>query len=465
MDTGLLDQGFAKLTNTPMGSSVALQAVKDWLLASEPVQRHRINPYLIAAASGQRPEDIVAVALRGVASGLFDLHWLVHCPHCNMVTTEYENFFELTQTSNCKMCGVNFEADFLARVEVSFSLNRAIEDIDMGGFCLPPPVLESKVNISVLPGQSGTGADVIEEPKLYRFFCPITLAKGLLQVEGARTDKVQEFKVRQLPTLNYDQITLKARPGPVRFELVNDCDKVSGIFIIQDELPGELSLEELPPRLTGLSVIHFPEYRQLFGNHVLSDQERIQVSSVTLLFTDIAESTALYETLGNAQAYNVVRQHFTMLSRSVEAHGGFVIKTIGDAVMASFVHSDDAVKCVLDALREFQGLSVGGDGPQTIRVKFGIHRGPVLIVNLNGRVDYFGSTVNTAARIQHCAGGNEVTFSMEVLESSPAANTLLEVCGDAVLKEHVRLKGIKADRTIFRLTLADGPPLRERLGF
>jgi class 3 adenylate cyclase len=142
-----------------------------------------------------------------------------------------------------------------------------------------------------------------------------------------------------------------------------------------------------------------------------------------------------------------------------------VIKTIGDAVMASFVHSDDAVKCVLDALREFQGLSVGGDGPQKIRVKFGIHRGPVLLVNLNGRVDYFGSTVNTAARIQHCAGGNEVTFSMEALESSPAANTLLEVCSDAVHKEHVRLKGIKANRTIIRLTLADGLPLREKLGF
>ncbi len=465
MDTGLLDQGFAKLTNLPMGSSGALQAVKDWLLASEAVQRHRINPFVVAAASGQRPEEIVAVALNGVASGLFDLHWLVHCPHCNMVTTEYDNFFELVQTSHCKMCGVDFEADFLARVEVAFSLNRAIENIDMAGFCLPPPVLESKVNIAVPPGATGVGADVIEEPRLYRFFCPITLAKGLLKVEGVRTDTVQEFKIRQLPTLNYDQMTLNARPGPVRFELVNDCDKVSGIFIIQDELPDELPLEDLPPRLTGLTVIHFPEYRHLFGNHVLSDQERIQVSSVTLLFTDIAESTALYETLGNAQAYNLVRQHFNILSRSVEAHGGFVIKTIGDAVMASFVHSDDAVKCVVEALREFQGLSFGGEGPQKFRVKFGIHRGPVLIVNLNGRVDYFGSTVNMAARIQQCARGNEVTFSMEAFESSPAANTLLGACSDAVLKEQVSLKGIKADRTIYRLNLADGLPLRERLGF
>jgi class 3 adenylate cyclase len=251
----------------------------------------------------------------------------------------------------------------------------------------------------------------------------------------------------------------------VRFELINDCDKVSGIFIIQDELPDELSLDALPPRLTGLSIIHFPEYRRLFGDRVLSDQERIQVSSVTLLFTDIAQSTAMYETLGNAQAYNAVRQHFKILFRSVEAHGGFVIKTIGDAVMASFVNNDDAVKCALEALREFHGLSAGGDSPHKISVKFGIHRGPVLIVNLNGRVDYFGTTVNTAARIQSCAGGNEITFSPETLEGSPAANTILEACGNAVRKEHVSLKGITTDRTIFRLTMLDGPPPQERLGF
>ena len=82
-----------------------------------------------------------------------------------------------------------------------------------------------------------------------------------------------------------------------------------------------------------------------------------------------------------------------------------------------------------------------------------------------GRCQLFGSTVNTAARIQSCAKGNEVTFSAETLEGSPAANTLLEVCGDAVRKEQVRLKGITADRTIFRLSLVNGPPPRESLGF
>ncbi len=456
MDTNLLDQEFVKLANTYAGSSLTLQAMKDWLIASESVQRLRINPYEISEASGQQADDIVATALNGVASGLFDMHWLAHCPHCNMITEEYDNFFELTQTSDCKMCDVAFEVDFVSRVEVTFSLNRAIEDIGMEAFCLPPPILSSKVNIAVPPGEMDVGTDVIDKEGVYRFFCPITLAKGILRVEGDRTDTAQEFKIRQLSSFNFDQVTATARPGPVRFELINDCDKVSGIFIIQDELPNELSLDALPPRLTGLQVIHHPEYRRLFGSHVLSDRERIQISSVTLLFTDIAGSTKMYETLGNSMAYNIVRQHFDILFRCVEAHGGFVVKTIGDSVMASFPNNDGAMRCALGALQAFLNLGGDEDSLHKTQVKFGIHRGPVLLVNLNGRVDYFGSTVNKAARIQSCAGPNEVTFSPDVLVDCPAAKTLIKVCGEAIRKEHVNLKGIMADQPIFRLTTGDG---------
>ena len=224
MDTALLDRGFERLAETGSESPRALRAFKDWILASETVQRVRINPYEIAAASNEPVDDIVSVALNGAASGLFDMHWLVHCPHCNMITAECDNFFELTQTSSCKMCELAFKADFLARVEVAFSLNRAIDGVDMAAFCLPPPALRSKVNIAVMPGEKDAGSDVIDEPGLYRYFCPITLAKGLLRVTGEQTESVQSFKIRQCPSLNYDQTTLSARPGPVRFELVNECE-------------------------------------------------------------------------------------------------------------------------------------------------------------------------------------------------------------------------------------------------
>lgn len=454
MDTIALEQGFSRLAKDTSAPRLAEQKFQDWLTSSNEIQRLRINPYEVALASDVPVQDIIALALHGVAAGLFDLHWLVHCPHCNMITNECQNFFELTHSSDCKMCDVDFDVDVLARVEVTFSLNRLIEDVEASAFCLPPPVLCSKVNIAVSPGDTVSGTDIIDEPGTYRFFCPITLAKGVLEVSGERTDKVQEYSVHQLSSFNYAETSFVARPGPVRFELVNNCDKVSGIFIIPDVLPDELALETLPPRLTGLEVIHYPEYRTLFGDQALSESEHLQISSVTLLFTDIAGSTAMYENLGNAAAYAAVREHFVLLFRFIEKHGGFVIKTIGDAVMASFRTNDDAVACALDAQREFHALSERLAEAGRIRVKFGIHRGPTILVNLNGRIDYFGSTVNKAARIQGTAAPNELVFSSEVRASCAVADALEQDEGADLREEHITLKGIESAQTVFRFANA-----------
>lgn len=451
MDTNALDLGFKRLAEDSSGSPLTERKFRDWLVSSNEIQRLRINPYEVAAASNVPVEDIVALALRGVAVSLFDLHWLVHCPHCNMITKECGNFFELTHSSDCKMCDVDFDVDVLTRVEVTFSLNRLIEDVDATAFCLPPSVLDPKVNIAVSPGERASGTDTIDNPGTYRFFCPITLAKGVLEVSGEPTAEVQEFNVHQLSTFNYAETSFIARPGPVRFELVNNCDKVSGVFIISDVLPGEIPLETLPPRLTGLEAIHYPEYRSLFGDQALAGSEHIQISSVTLLFTDIAGSTAMYENMGNAAAYTAVRHHFDLLFRLIETHGGFVIKTIGDAVMASFLTNDGALASALDAQREFHALNEKLADARRIQVKFGIHRGPAILVNLNGRIDYFGSTVNRAARIQDTATPNELVFSSEVRRDSAVADDLLQDEGTHLREEHITLKGINSNQTIFRI--------------
>jgi class 3 adenylate cyclase len=445
-----LDRRILKIAEDVPATRLCGRKVRDWLVESDAIERLRINPYTVAAACDEPVEHIVPLALHGVENGLFDLHWLVHCPHCNMITKECENFFELTHASGCKMCEVDFDVDILKRVEVVFSLNRSIEDVDASAFCLPPPVLCSKVNIAVAPGGTGSGDDIIEEPGTYRFFCPITLAKGILEVSGERTDEVQEFRIRQLPSFNYDETSFAAQPGPVYFDLTNDCDKVSGIFIIPDVLLDELELESLPPRLTGLEAIHYQEYRNLFGDQALASSEHLQISSVTLLLTDIAGSTAMYEKMGNAAAYTAVRNHFDLLFHSIEIHGGFVIKTIGDAVMASFRTNDDALQCALEAQREFRTPNESSTTGCNIRVKFGVHRGPAILVNLNGRIDYFGSTVNKAARIQGAAAPNELVFSSEVRADSSVADALLRNHGAEIRQEQIELKGIEGGQTIFR---------------
>lgn len=452
MEIEALDRSILRLAEDVPAMRIAGKKFRDWLVSSNYIERLRINPYVVASDSNAPVEDIVAFAFRGVETGFFDLHWLVHCPHCNMITKECRNFFDLTHSSDCRMCDVDFNVDALTRVEVTFSLNCSIEDVGATAFCLPPPVLSPKINIAVAPGGTISGDDIIDEPGKYRFFCPITLAKGILEVSGERTDEIQEFSVHQLPSFDYAETSFLAHPGPIHFDLINNSEKVSGIFIIPDILPEELPLETLPKRLTGLEAIHYQEYRALFGDQALAESEHLQISSVTLLFTDVAGSTALYEKLGNAAAYNAVRHHFDLLFRFIEAHGGFVIKTIGDAVMASFSTNDNALECALDARREFQTLNESFDDKCRIRVKFGIHRGPAILVNLNGRIDYFGSTVNKAARIQDTAAPNELVFSSEVRADSAVADALLRNQGADIRQEQITLKGIDIDQTIFRST-------------
>ncbi len=454
MDMKALNQRFEIFPASSDTPNAVLQELKNWLVASSLEQRLRINPYEVAAATGRSVNDLLSVLLTGIATGLFNMHWHVHCPHCNMVTKEHESFFELTQTSHCPMCDVSFEADFLTRIEVNFSLHPSIENPDLPAFCLPPPVLTSKINLTVMPGETLANSDKIEEPGRYRYFCPITLAKGILEVQGEPTDTVQEFKIRQLGTLQYDLNHIVARPGPIRFELTNECSTVCGAYVIQNILPDGLSLESLPVRLTGLQVIHHPDYRRLFGDQVLPEDERLQISSVALLFTDIAGSTEMYETLGNADAYSVVRDHFSVLFEAVEAHDGFVVKTIGDAVMASFMNSDDAMQSARDAIRAFARLNANTDQDHGVFVKFGVHRGPAIIVNLNSRIDYFGSTVNRAARIQDCAAANEIVVSEDAFIDSQIARDIARDC-DGERREIVKLKGIETEQLVHRLTIAE----------
>ena len=265
MNTELLSKEVARCASQCEPNPKTLKVVENWLLNCDPGLRHRINVHDIANSSDESIDNILEIALDGTASGLFDMHWLIHCPHCNMISKENDNFFEVTQNSRCEMCEVEFVADFLNGIEVAFSLNRAIEDIALKAWCQPPLVLDPKFNIGLMPGDGTQGEDEISNPGEYRYFCPITLAKGILQIEGNPTDEVQEFSVKIMPSLKYDVVSLTARPAKLKFKFTNGSDSMAGLYIIRNELPGEIRLEDMPRRLSGLEVMHHPEYRRHFG--------------------------------------------------------------------------------------------------------------------------------------------------------------------------------------------------------
>jgi class 3 adenylate cyclase len=204
--------------------------------------------------------------------------------------------------------------------------------------------------------------------------------------------------------------------------------------------------------LSGLDVITSPAFHELFGDDVLSSEESLSIERVCFLFTDIKGSTQMYSDLGDTASYRIVRDHFKILFKEVEANGGVIVKTIGDAIMAAFPKTEQALETSIrafQAFRERQWESVGH-----IQIKMGIHSGPAIVVTLNDRLDYFGNTVNLAARIQGIAEDHSVCISASAV-ADPGARGKLSAWHQnhpgSVRHFMKALKGIKGQIEVYSL--------------
>jgi class 3 adenylate cyclase len=199
--------------------------------------------------------------------------------------------------------------------------------------------------------------------------------------------------------------------------------------------------------LTADRVTALQAFRDLFSDDVLRPGDEVAVGRIALLFSDLKGSTALYQAIGDASAYQLVRDHFAFMARVIRDHEGAVVKTIGDAVMAAFVSPTQAVRAAIEIQRQIAALKPA-QGRPAIVVKLGVHTGPTIAVNLNDRLDYFGSTVNMAARLQGESRGGEIVLSPEIVED-PAIRPLLN--GSALQRDQAVLKGYEQPITFFRL--------------
>ena len=188
-------------------------------------------------------------------------------------------------------------------------------------------------------------------------------------------------------------------------------------------------------------------FRDLFSDDILRAGDQVEISQVTLMFTDLKGSTAFYQRVGDAGAYHAVRKHFAFLARIVREHDGTVVKTMGDAVMGAFHKPADAVRAAL-AMQSGIGDFNAASGGEDLVIKLGLHAGPCIAVTLNERLDYFGSTVNMAARLQGQSNGGDIVFS-KVLAADPVVASILRPYDLATESRHVR--GFDESVTFHRL--------------
>jgi len=237
-------------------------------------------------------------------------------------------------------------------------------------------------------------------------------------------------------------------PSKIEEEYRND--------MYQKILQHQYQLEK--PFLTGLECINSHYYQELFGNYVLSVEESLSIQNIVIMFTDLKDSTAMYNQFGDTVSYNIVREHFKLLFVTIENHHGVVIKTIGDAVMASFIKTEDAIKASLEIFQNF--LDRIWDPAGRLEIKIGLHRGPVIVVNSNEQHDYSGHHVNIASRIQSQLKKHSVGFTESIFQDRNIKTLLLEFIKQnkenqqdiKLFRKRANLKGIQERIPLYYLT-------------
>ena len=404
VDRPALARAGAALAAAPVDPAL-VRRLEALVLRGSDDQLVRVRPYALAERWGADRDEVLRLFFHATRAGLFDLRWELLCPACRVPKAEAAGLGSLPRTYHCDTCRIDYDADFEARVELRFSVRPAIRAADDVVYCVGSPMRSPHVvaQIPLSPGE----ARVVELPAGERFRLRAIGAPSEVQLDGGAAFAWESGEWRAVET--GDTGSPPSGSGDAAVSLENRSDRP---LLAVVERPEDDGLAATAARVTLMQ-----EFRELFGSEVLAPGHEVGISTLAVLFTDLLGSTAMYEGAGDAPAYGRVRRHFEFLRERVAAASGAVIKTIGDAVMAAFPTPEAALSAALAMQAEFEPWcrAAGIDPPLVLKI--GLHAGPAVAVAANERLDYFGRTINLAARIQKQAGGGEVALTEELWEA------------------------------------------------
>ena len=160
--------------------------------------------------------------------------------------------------------------------------------------------------------------------------------------------------------------------------------------------------------------------------------------TLTVLFADLADSTKLYQTQGDVEAHQLVIDSLQRMQIIVERHHGMLLKTVGDAVLASFEQANSAYLASVDIQREHQALSLS--------VRVGFHHGEVI----PDGGDVYGNSVNLAARVAAFAEANEICTTEDTVSQLSIRHR-----SKALYLDSVDFKGISTPMPVYRVQWVD----------
>jgi eukaryotic-like serine/threonine-protein kinase len=162
--------------------------------------------------------------------------------------------------------------------------------------------------------------------------------------------------------------------------------------------------------------------------------------TVTILFTDVEDSTALNERLGDRRWLEVLRAHNQVVGHCVGEHGGYEVKSQGDGFMIAYPSARRGLECAFDMQRNL--ARVDAEPGEPLRVRIGLHTGEAI----RERDDFYGRSVTLAARLGDAAQGGEILITSIVRELvGSSADVPFEEAGER------ELKGLRGSHHVYRV--------------
>jgi class 3 adenylate cyclase len=402
----------------------------DFIEHADDLAARRIRPYKLADDWNEPRRDVLEICLRATRVGLLDFQWDLLCPMCRGPQESPASLSDIHTDVHCEGCKIDFRVDFDRYVELTFRPNPAVRRVDVQSYCVGSPELTPHIVAQQLlpPGENR----VLNLP----------LESGSYRLRALELPGAQDVVVAP------DGAT-SARVAVSNHGWTSDSLRVAERFAL--DLRNETGAEQLlmlermawnDQATTAAEVTALQMFRDLFAAEALRPGEQISVGTLTVLFTDLRDSTKLYRQIGDATAFGRVMNHFDVLKKAIAEHDGAIVKTIGDAVMAVFRCAADGLLAMLEVQRT---LAQPGDGTMPLQLKAGLHTGPCIAVTLNDRLDYFGSTVNLAARLEGLSNGTDVIISRPVFEDA-LVRELLEAKQLSATEFDMTLKGFEDER-------------------
>jgi class 3 adenylate cyclase len=316
---------------------------------------------------------------------VFRLYFDLMCPHCRGPSHTLESLGEIPVVAECAACNKQFNSDSEEAVEVVFRPHENFLKLDEVLYCAAEPAHRQQTLFK---------ANLKTDDRV-EFNCPEGISDLILNLKTEKNLSSYQLDVSDLES----EISLDNIPQRVG-KLMSFHNNVGHSL--------ELSLEldaQVHDSLRIGEVLSYSEFSDHFGKQSLSPQVAVSLGQQTILFSDIVGSSEIYRNMGDTIAFEKVKAHFEKNFEIVRRHNGQVVKTLGDSVMAAFPWTADAVRCAIEMQDWFESEK------SELKIRISINSGNCLAITLTAGIDYFGNTVNLAAKLQSEAGSGEIILS------------------------------------------------------